>query len=167
MCPASARAPPGLEFRAGPPEGPGIGRGRNGRWGRGAVAGPGLPALGAAGSVPLSLQEGTPEEGLPWAWCRANGRSTRGEALFRCARPSGVPRGPATSTGSLASQRHPGKFPKVPGRRRGTRGFPAALKRLSSSSRVCSPSVPQSPCGAGASGQGAAVVCAGRGWVCL
>ena len=26
-----------------------------------------------------------------------------------------VPRGPATSTGSLASQRHPGKFPKVPG----------------------------------------------------
>ena len=27
--------------------------------------------------------------------------------------------GPATSTGSLASQRHPGKFPKVPGRRRG------------------------------------------------
>ena len=40
----------------------------------------------------------------------------RGEALFRCARPSGVPRGPATSTGSLASQRHPGKFPKVPGR---------------------------------------------------
>ena len=28
----------------------------------------------------------------------------RGEALFRCARPSGVPRGPATSTGSLASQ---------------------------------------------------------------
>ena len=53
---------------------------------------------------------------------------TRGEALFRCATPSGVPRGPATSTvprgpatstGSLASQRHPGKFPKVPGRRRG------------------------------------------------
>ena len=36
-------------------------------------------------------------------------------------RPSGVPRGPATSTGSLASQRHPGKFPKVPGRRRGMR----------------------------------------------
>ena len=30
------------------------------------------------------------------------------------------------STGSLASQRHPGKFPKVPGRRPGTRGFPAA-----------------------------------------
>ena len=41
--------------------------------------------------------------------------SPRGEALYRCARPSGVPRGPATSTGSLASQRHPGKFPKVPG----------------------------------------------------
>ena len=33
--------------------------------------------------------------------------SPRGEALFRCARPSGVPRGPAPSTGSLASQRHP------------------------------------------------------------
>ena len=31
--------------------------------------------------------------------------SPRGEALFRCARPSGVPRCPATSTGSLASQR--------------------------------------------------------------
>ena len=30
------------------------------------------------------------------------------------------------STGSLGSQRHPGKFPKVPGRRRGKRGFPAA-----------------------------------------
>ena len=29
------------------------------------------------------------------------------------------PEGPATSTGSLASQRHPGKFPKVPGRRNG------------------------------------------------
>ena len=41
--------------------------------------------------------------------------SPRGEALFRCARPSGVPRGPATSTGSLASQRHPGKFPKARG----------------------------------------------------
>ena len=38
----------------------------------------------------------------------------RSEALFRFARPSGVPRGPATSTGSLASQRHPGKFAKVP-----------------------------------------------------
>ena len=36
------------------------------------------------------------------------------------------PRGPANSTGSLASQRHPGKFPKVPIRRRGKRGFPAA-----------------------------------------
>ena len=32
-------------------------------------------------------------------------------------------------TGSLASQRHPGKFPKVPGRRRGTRGFPAAPRQ--------------------------------------
>ena len=40
---------------------------------------------------------------------------------LKSARPSGVPRGPATSTGSLASQRHPGKFPKVPGRRRGSK----------------------------------------------
>ena len=55
--------------------------------------------------------------------------SPRGEALFRCARPSGGPSGPATSTGSLASQRHPGKFPKVPGRRRGKRGFPAAPRQ--------------------------------------
>ena len=30
--------------------------------------------------------------------------------LFRCARPSGVPRGPATSTGSLASQINLGLF---------------------------------------------------------
>ena len=44
-----------------------------------------------------------------------------------------VGRGPCSSlllthasTGSLASQRHPGKFPKVPCRSRGKRGFPAA-----------------------------------------
>ena len=30
--------------------------------------------------------------------------SPRGEALFRCARPSGVPRGPAPSTGSLGEK---------------------------------------------------------------
>ena len=29
----------------------------------------------------------------------------------------------------LSTQRHPGKFPKVPGRRRGTRGFPAAPRQ--------------------------------------
>ena len=34
----------------------------------------------------------------------------RGEALFRCARPSGVPRGPAASTGSLTSHRHSEKL---------------------------------------------------------
>ena len=34
----------------------------------------------------------------------------RAAYLHRCARPIGVPRGPATSTGSLASQRHPGKL---------------------------------------------------------
>ena len=51
--------------------------------------------------------------------------SSRAEGLLflhgleSCEKPSGVPRGPATSTGSLASQRHPGTFPKVPGRRRG------------------------------------------------
>ena len=37
--------------------------------------------------------------------------------------------GAATSTGSLDSQRHPGKFPKVPCRRRGKRGFPAAPRQ--------------------------------------
>ena len=42
------------------------------------------------------------------------------------------PRGPATSTGSVASQRHPGKFTKVPGRRRGKRGFPAAPRQSKS-----------------------------------
>ena len=56
--------------------------------------------------------------------------------FFRTTRPSGVPRGPATSTGSLASQRHPGKFPKVPGRRRGKRGFPAAPRRLTVSDQA-------------------------------
>ena len=38
-----------------------------------------------------------------WPWPGEVPASPRGEALFRCARPSGVPRGPATSTGSLAS----------------------------------------------------------------
>ena len=41
----------------------------------------------------------------------------------------GFPSRRATSPGSLASQRHPGKIPKVPGRRRGTRGFPAAPRK--------------------------------------
>ena len=36
--------------------------------------------------------------------------SPRGEALFRCARPSGVPRGPATSTGSLKGVQPPLPF---------------------------------------------------------
>ena len=43
--------------------------------------------------------------------------SPRDEALFHCGKPSGVPRGPANSTASLTYQRHPGKFPKVPGRK--------------------------------------------------
>ena len=46
-------------------------------------------------------------------------------ALFRCARPSGVPRGPATSTGSLASQRHPA-FSGLPP----PGGSPGCLPRL-------------------------------------
>ena len=33
------------------------------------------------------------------------------------------------------TQRHPGKFPKVPGRRRGTRGFPAAPRQSPSLGR--------------------------------
>ena len=37
------------------------------------------------------------------------------EALFHCAKPSGVPRGPANSTASLTYQRHHGKVPQVPG----------------------------------------------------
>ena len=39
--------------------------------------------------------------------------STPDEALFHCDKPSGVPRGPAKSTASLTSQRHPGKFPSA------------------------------------------------------
>ena len=44
------------------------------------------------------------------AWASLHVVGHAGEAskssggIFRCARPSGVPRGPATSTGSLASQ---------------------------------------------------------------
>ena len=52
--------------------------------------------------------------------------SPRDEALFHCASPSRVPRGPANPTVSLNSQRHPGRFPQIPGRGRGKRGFPAA-----------------------------------------
>ena len=42
--------------------------------------------------------------------------SPRDEALFRCAKPSGVLRGPANSTASLICQKHTGKFPKVTGK---------------------------------------------------
>ena len=61
--------------------------------------------------------------------------SARGEAkdsALLSSRDAGLlepPERPQGSTGSLASQRHPGKFPKVPGRRRGTRGFPAAPRQ--------------------------------------
>ena len=54
--------------------------------------------------------------------------STRDEALFHCDKPSGLPRGPAKSTASLTSQRHPGKFPQVSSRSREKRGFPAAIR---------------------------------------
>ena len=54
--------------------------------------------------------------------------SLRDEALFHCDEPSRVPRGPANSTASLTSQRHPGKFPIVPCRSRGKRGIPAATR---------------------------------------
>ena len=43
------------------------------------------------------------------------------------------PRGPANSTASLTSQRHPGKFPIVPCRSRGKRGFPAATRERKTS----------------------------------
>ena len=49
------------------------------------------------GIKPASLMPPAWAGGFSWD------ASPRGEALFRCARPSGVPRGPATSTGSLAS----------------------------------------------------------------
>ena len=54
---------------------------------------------------PAESREGTRasrrvEEGLSRSFSGA-----RGEALFRCARPSRVPRGPATSTGSLALEK--------------------------------------------------------------
>ena len=70
------------------------------------------------GGASRSLADGLVSP-MPWfcegPWCsRSSSISTPGSG--RCARPSGVPRGTATSAGSLASQRHPGKFPKVPGR---------------------------------------------------
>ena len=52
--------------------------------------------------------------------------SIQDEALFHCGKPSGVPSGPANFTVSLITQGHAGKFPKVTGRSRGKRGFPAA-----------------------------------------
>ena len=58
---------------------------------------------------PRAVREGFPE--VP--------ASPRDEALFHCSNPSGVPRGPANSTASLTSQRHPEKFPQIPGRSRG------------------------------------------------
>ena len=72
-----------------------------------------LETRGAGGTIVLraSLSSHMPAKSatLDFSW------AARGEALFPCARPSGVPRGPANYTGSLTSQRHPGKFPKVPG----------------------------------------------------
>ena len=38
------------------------------------------------------------------------------EALFHCAKPSRVLRGPANSTASLICQKHTGKFPKFTGK---------------------------------------------------
>ena len=61
--------------------------------------------------------------------------SPEDEALLHFAKPSGVPRGHANSAVSLASQRHPGKFPKVPGRVEGNEGFlPQPEKDLESPS---------------------------------
>ena len=59
------------------------------------------PGLCLGPNVPLKGRQGS-QGGVP--------DSPGASLLFRCARPSGVPRGPATSTGSLASQRHPGNW---------------------------------------------------------
>ena len=66
-----------------------------------------------------------PVTGKDRASCQSGGErksevpaSPRDEPLFHCDKPSRVPRGTANSTVSLNSQRHPGKFPKVPGRSR-------------------------------------------------
>ena len=93
------------------------------------------PRLEGKPRTPLSCRVATgiswsPLRGVVWAresTAPAQGnQSLRDEALFLCAKPSGVPRGTANSTASLTSQRHPGKVPQVPGRSRGKRGFPAA-----------------------------------------
>ena len=53
--------------------------------------------------------------------------STRNEALFHCAIPSGVPRGPSQIHSIPDSQRHPQKFSAVTGTSRVNPGFPAAF----------------------------------------
>ena len=61
-------------------------------------------------------------------------------------RPSSVAPEPAESREALPPpQRQPGKFPKVPGRRRGTRGFPAAPRQRPRASQApgTSPTLPQ------------------------
>ena len=63
--------------------------------------------------------------------------SPRGEALFRCARPSGVPRGPANFTGSLASQSTLGSSLRSPAEGEGNEGFsPPPEKVLESASSM-------------------------------
>ena len=49
--------------------------------------------------------------------------------LYILDEPSRVPRGPANYTASLTSQRHRGKFTKVPCTSRGNQGFPAPTRK--------------------------------------
>ena len=81
------------------------------------------------GKVPCSVQvppcskclvftHGFPQKPL---YCGSDSK----ESICNAGDPGSTP-GSGRSPGSLASQRHPGKFPQVPGRRRGKRGFPAA-----------------------------------------
>ena len=61
--------------------------------------------------------------------------SPLGEALFRCARPSGVPRGPDNSTGSVTSQSTLGSSLRSPAEGEGNEGFlPPPEKDLESPS---------------------------------
>ena len=55
--------------------------------------------------------------------------STRGEALFRCARPSGVPRGPSQLHSIPDFSEAPLDLPEITGTSRGNQGFPATTRK--------------------------------------
>ena len=109
----------------------------------GEVSQPTSPARTLPSGLPTSPGGCWPRPGLwrpqapsahPWIGHPPCLCSLKASGAFQ--KPPAVPIKPLGEAGagegrfaSLASQRHPGKFPKVPGRRRGGRGFPAAPQK--------------------------------------